>query len=184
MIDRRVGRRYAQALFTTALKLDVVASVEDDLNGIVHLLENDGEFRHFMLAPYAGREQKTKFAERVFADRVTALTMQMLRVVLEKQRENELPVIRDEYVVLRRQNDSILYAKVTSAEALDEGQKNAVVSRLETILSKKVEASFHIDPATLGGVRVEYENTVLDGTARGALSRLRERLRYDLLKQS
>jgi hypothetical protein len=33
-------------------------------------------------------------------------------------------------------------------------------------------------------VKIAYENFVLDGTARGTLGKLRERLRYELLKQT
>jgi F-type H+-transporting ATPase subunit delta len=39
------------------------------------------------------------------------------------------------------------------------------------------------DASLIGGVKVAYENFVLDGTARGALNKMREKLRYDLLKQ-
>jgi len=66
---------------------------------------------------------------------------------------------------------------------LDELQKKALVSKLETILGKKIEADFKIDPQIIGGIRVAYGNYILDGSIRGALSNLRDRLRHDLLKQ-
>jgi len=181
--DTRVGRRYAKALFTTALKYDLVKSVEDDLHAIVGLLRTDPGFRNFLMAPYRGREEKVALLDRVFSDRVTALTMQVLRVMLEKRREAELEVIEAEYIRLRRENQRIVYATFTSAEVLDENQKTALVQKLATGLGKTIEGEFQVDPHLMGGVRVTYENYVLDGTVRGALSRLREKLRYDLLKQ-
>jgi F-type H+-transporting ATPase subunit delta len=183
MADHRVCRRYAQALFSTALKYDTIRSVEDDLNAIVGLLQTDEGFRDFVIAPYTGREEKIATIDRIFSDRITALTLQVLRVMLEKRREEEIEGVRDEYVKLRRDHEGVIYATATSAEALDELQKKALVSKLETILGKKIEADFKIDPQIIGGIRVAYGNYILDGSIRGALSNLRDRLRHDLLKQ-
>jgi len=174
MADHRVCRRYAQALFSTALKYDTIRSVEDDLNAIVGLLQTDEGFRDFVIAPYTGREEKIATIDRIFSDRITALTLQVLRVMLEKRREEEIEGVRDEYVKLRRDHEGVIYATATSA---------ALVSKLETILGKKIEADFKIDPQIIGGIRVAYGNYILDGSIRGALSNLRDRLRHDLLKQ-
>jgi len=184
MHDARVARRYANALFGIAKQSDVIRSVEDDLASIVKLLEHDAGFRDFMYAPYASRDEKTRLAERVFGDRVTALTMQVLRVLLEKRRENEISAIYGEYVALRRQHEQVVYATVTSADTLTSEEKNAIIARLESVLSKKVEAEFKVESTLLGGVKVAYENYVLDGTVKGSLRKLRERLRYELLKQN
>jgi F-type H+-transporting ATPase subunit delta len=184
MHDARIARRYAQALFATALKFDVVRAVEDDLEAISRLMETDKSFRDFIMAPYTSREEKARIAEKVFGDRITALTMQVLRVMLEKRREPELPLVRDEFTELRRRHENVVHALVTSAKELDGTQRTALVAKLQASLGKTVEADFEVDPSLLGGLKVAYENNVLDGTVRGALQKLRERLRYDLLKQS
>lgn len=183
MEDNRIGRRYAQALFTTALKYDVVKSVEDDLSGIDNLLAKDESFRHFLLAPYTSREEKVKVLDRIFSDRITALTMQVLRVMLEKRRENEITSVFHEYVRLRRENEGSVHAVVTSAEALPADQRQALEAKLSSLLGKRIEAEYTVEPALVGGVRVTYDNFVLDGSVRGAMSKLRERLKYDLLKR-
>jgi F-type H+-transporting ATPase subunit delta len=183
MHDARVARRYANALFAIAKQSDVIRPVEEDLASIVRLLEHDGGFKDFLYAPYASREEKIQIADRVFGDRVTALTMRVLRVLLEKRREAEIPAIYEEYVTLRRQHEGVVYATVTSADTLTADEKNAIISKLENVLGKKVEAEFEVEPSLMGGVKVAYENYVLDGTVKGAFRKLRERLRYDLLKQ-
>lgn len=184
MVDVKVARRYAQALFATAQKNDVVKSVEDDLTAISSLFENDPKFKDFMLSPQVGREEKIKIAERLFSDRVTALTMQALRLMLVKRRESVISSIRAEYVALRREHGSVAYVVVSSAEALEPDQKNAIVAKLEEKTRKKVEADFQIDAKLIGGVKVQLGDYVLDGTVRGSLRRLGEKLRRDVLKQN
>lgn len=183
MADERVARRYAQALFTTALKHDIVSSVEDDLNSIVGLMEADAHFKAFVVAPYTGREEKIQIVDRVFSDRITALTMQVLRIMLEKRREEEIGNIRDEFVTLRRQHEGVVFARVTTAEEMEPDQVKALQAKLEAILGKKIEAEYSVEPHLIGGIRVAYGNYILDGSIRGALSSLRDRLKHDLLKQ-
>lgn len=183
MTDVRATRRYARALYHAALKMDALSSVESDLDSISVLLRGDERFRKFLYSPVTPKQEKLKLLESVFADRVTALTMQMLRLLLEKGREGEFEFIRQEYTRLRREHDQIVYAEVVSGAPLNDAHRDQLVRRLESVTSKKIEATFVVDPKVMGGVRVMYDNYVLDGTVRGALSRLRERLLYDVLKQ-
>src|SRR5688572_3155671 len=131
-MDQRVAKRYARALFTTAVKLDVVESVEADLAAIVNLLQRDDQFRDFLLSPRVGREEKVQITYKLFSDRVTAVTLQALRLVLDKRRETELEGIRDEFAILRRQHGNVLYAIVTTARELPDDQRKALEDRLRS----------------------------------------------------
>lgn len=184
MEDKRIGRRYARALYDTAKKYNVVAAVESDLDAIIGAMERDPAFKDFLLAPYASREEKTEILERLFSDRVTALTMQVIRVMLEKRREHEIPAVHEDFVAIRREDEGIIVVEVSSAAALTAAEKKALVAKLNKSLDKTVEAEYKIDPRLIGGVKVAFGTYVLDGTVRGALNQLRERLRHDLLKQA
>jgi F-type H+-transporting ATPase subunit delta len=181
--DSRIGKRYATALFSTAQRYEVVDAVEADLTSIVGLMEKDPGFRHFVLAPYTSREEKVKVIERIFSDRITALTMQVLRVMLEKRREGEIASVRDEFVTLRREATKTIHVQVASAEPLDPAQQKALLAKIEKTTGMSVEADFTVEPALIGGIKVAYENFVLDGSLKGGLARLRDALKHDLLKQ-
>jgi F-type H+-transporting ATPase subunit delta len=182
--DTRVARRYARALFRVAQKGDAVASVESDLDVIARLLTRDRKFKDFLFSPRIGREDKLSLVETVFADRVTATSMRAIRLMLSKRREGLFPEVRDQFIELRRRYGNVLYGQITSAAELSEDQRRRIVSKLEGATQKKVEADFRVDPALIGGVKVSYGNYVLDGTIRGGLRRLRDQLRYELLKQA
>lgn len=183
MEDLRIARRYAHSLFLTAEKYDLIRSVEDDLRGIDSVLAKDEEFKDFLLSPYTSREDKIAIIERLFSDRVTALTMQLLRVMLEKRREAEIPNIRQEFAALRREQAGVVHLHVVSAEMLPDGQRQALLKKMAGLLGHEVEAEFEIDPLLIGGIRVAFDGNVMDGSARGALNALRERLKYDLLRR-
>lgn len=182
MADSRVARRYAGALFLSAQKHNVVKSVETDLDSIVALLGNS-KFRATFLGKEISLVEKLKLAETLFSDRVTALTMQALRVIFAKGREDELAGIRDEFTNLRREAEGIVFATVSSSEKLTATQEKEILARLRLATGKTIEAQFVVDPSVIGGVKATYGNTVLDGTLRGGLQSLRDKLYRDALKQ-
>lgn len=183
-MDRKVARRYATALFHVAQREDQVAAVEADLEAIHEALTQDANFRAFLASPEFGREVKIGIVERVLGERVHPITLQAMRVLLSKRRENEIELVREELISRRRELGNTLFVKVTSAEPLDELQSAAIRSRIESQTGKFVEVEYAIDPNVMGGARVAFGNYVLDGTVRGSLHRLRDQLKYDLLKQN
>ncbi|MCO5297988.1 MAG: ATP synthase F1 subunit delta [Fimbriimonadaceae bacterium] len=183
-MDNRVAKRYAQALFNTALKNDVVAAVEDDMAAIAGMIANDDRFRNFLLSPNVARDERAKIAEKLFSDRITALTMQALRLMIAKRREREVEGVYDEFLRLRREHEQALRAVFTSSVELSDAEKKALVEKFASKSGKKVEPEFKVDPSVLGGVKVAFGNYVLDGTVSGSLARLRDTLLYDVLKQN
>lgn len=183
-MDTRVAKRYAKALYRAASKLEIVQSVEDDLTAIKNLVANAADFRGFLYSPQFGREDKIRIAERLFSDRITSLSMSALRLMIEKRRENELEGVLEEFVKLRREYGNVLFATVTTAMPMEEDLRQRLKTRLETVSGKAVEIEYKVDPNLMGGIRVAYGNFVLDGSMRGGLNRLRNQLRYDLLKQN
>lgn len=164
--------------------MDIIQSVEDDLTAISNLVANASNFRGFLYSPQVGREDKIKIAEKLFSDRITSLSMNALRLMIEKRRESELEGVLVEYVKLRREFGNVIFATVTTAMPMDDGLRSRLSTRLEKVSGKSVEIEYRVDPNLMGGIRVAYGNFVLDGSMRGGLNRLRNTLRYDLLKQN
>ncbi|MBV6490278.1 MAG: ATP synthase F1 subunit delta [Fimbriimonadaceae bacterium] len=184
MGDTRVARRYAKALYRAAKSQGIVESVEADLAGVVGIIERDPGFGEFLVSPRIAREHKLPVLERAFSDRVTALTMHALRLMLQKRREDLVPDVYKAFVAIRREHGAVLYAHIASSIELTEKQRSALLTKLEKGSGKKVEAEFSVDSNLLGGIRVAYGNFVLDGSVRGSLRRMRDTLKYELLKQA
>ena len=184
MQDRRVAKRYAKALFNAALKQGIVKSVSDDLATVTGAISNNENFRIFLKNPKTSEADKLRLFERTFGDKTTALTMGFIRLLLDKRRDDEIFGVRMVFEDLRRIQESVSMAVIASSTPLDDGQKKAVVAKFEKELGKKLEAEFVVDPALMGGVKVTFDNYVLDGTVRGQLDRMKEKLLYDLLKQA
>jgi len=182
--DARVAKRYARALFSAALKENMTESVESDLDGIAEVMRTNDQFSTFLANPNHSRDDKLGVFVRVFSDRVTALTMSLLRLLLKKRREDLFGLVRLEYARLRREHDRVVYAVVASATELTDDQKRRIVEKIAQATNRTIEAEYEIDPKLIGGVKVTYDNYALDGTSRGQLNRMKSNILYDLLKQA
>ncbi len=184
MTDARVAKRYARALFSAAKKAGIVQSVEDDLNLICAVSRSSTAFKRFLANPAAGRDVKMTLFVKTFSDRVTAMTMAFLRLLLEKSREDTIDFVRLAYADLRREDEGVIQTVVTTTIELSEMDRRRIVDKMTRSTGKTIEAQFEIDPALIGGIRIAFNNYVLDGSVKGALSRLEDKLIYDVLKQT
>lgn len=184
MTDARAARRYAKALFQAAKRAGIVPSVEDDLNLLSTVGRNSPAFRRLLKNPSASKDFKLDLFTRSFSDRVTAMTMHFLRLLLEKGREDNIELIRFAFQELRRVDEGVMQAVITTTIELNENERRKLIDKLTRSSGKTVEAEFEIDPELIGGIRVAFDNYVLDGSVRGSLGRLKDRILYDVLKQN
>ncbi|MBL8088374.1 MAG: ATP synthase F1 subunit delta [Chthonomonas sp.] len=182
-MDMRVAGRYAKALFLAAQHAGILDGVSDDINGIANAMEAEPKFRKLIENPNVTRAEKMQLLERLFSDRTTALTMGALRLLLEKNRQHEILGVREQFNILKREADRVVLVRITSARPLSNEHKSAVIDKIERATGRQVEATIEMDPALIGGIKVEYDGYVMNGTVSGSLGRLREKLVYDLLKQ-
>jgi F-type H+-transporting ATPase subunit delta len=181
--DSRVAKRYAKALFSASLKEGSMPQAGSDLAAIAQAFAENRSFRAFFTSPARGKADKRALASKAFQG-ASPLVSQLLDLIVEKGREELLGVIELEFAELRRRHEMKVLARVESAMELDEAQRQAVIDRIAATTGKTVEAEFVVEPALIGGIRVIYDNFVLDGSVRGDLARMREKVLYDLLKQS
>lgn len=68
------------------------------------------------------------------------------------------------------------HAVVESAEALDAATQESVTTALQKKYGAGVTLEFSVNPALLGGMRVRVGSDVWDGSVKGRLDRLRDRI--------
>lgn len=180
MADHRAAKRYARALHEAASKSKETDSVSADLGSIVSLLEGNARFAEFILSPETVTEDKVKLVNELFDDRVTATTLALLRLILAKGREAEIFAIRDEFEAMRKSELNMASVRIESAFELSADQKAELIKKAETLSGKKADATFEVTPSLIGGVLIQFENVIYDGTLKGQLSKLKNSLAFDL----
>lgn len=182
-MSRRVAKRYARALFQAARDRGTLAAVGDDLAALASLFASDEGFRNLLLSPVGDIVSKGESIEKL-SGRVSDLTRDLLSLLIRKRREDALPDIQEEFDLLRKEFEGVADAEVITATELSEDERERVIAYLERKTGLRIRATFAVDPELIGGVKVVLRDTLMDGSIRGSLDDLRERLYRDVLIQA
>ncbi|WP_199099251.1 F0F1 ATP synthase subunit delta [Dyella sp. ASV21] len=90
----------------------------------------------------------------------------------EHRRLNLLPEVAALYEQYKRDSESQLLVKVTSAFALDATQAEQLKASLKRRFKREIELETSVDASLLGGVVIDTGSEVIDGSARGRLARM------------
>jgi len=99
-----------------------------------------------------------------------------LAILAHRDRLDLVPEIAIIFQRLVNEERGIAVAQVTTAIAIDDGQKAQIATRLSRRLGKTVTLETRVDPSILGGVVAQIGDNVIDGSVRGRLERLRRAL--------
>lgn len=97
---------------------------------------------------------------------------QFLGALASERRMSLLPEVAELYETYKRESESQLLVKVTSAMALDATQAEQLKASLKRRFKRDIELETSVDATLLGGVVIDTGSEVIDGSARGRLQRL------------
>jgi F-type H+-transporting ATPase subunit delta len=91
MIDRRAGRRYAQALFELAKERGTLPRVDANLAEVRGLLVKHPEITHLVLNSTISQAEKEDFLAKILPADVDILALNFLKLLVKKKRFREFP---------------------------------------------------------------------------------------------
>jgi F-type H+-transporting ATPase subunit delta len=174
-----LARIYAAALFDLAKADGGPQRCEGtlgELEDILELARQDAAFGEFLasrILPAAERESSLK---RIFAGRVSDLTLKFLQVLNQKDRLAHLPAIAAAYEQLVQAAYGRVEVDVYTAAPIDQNELGAIRARLQAMLSKEPVLHAYTDPAMLGGLKLQIGDQLIDGSVQTKLRKLRENL--------
>lgn len=174
--DIRAAKRYATALFEIAQRQGKLDAIERDLDAILDLMRLTPALRRMWESPLVPAGRKRALVGELLGASLDGLTLSFLRLLVDKRREEILEATREE---IHRQADAS--RKLVRAEAIfavppTPAEQAGLVQSLQQRTGEQVDLTVRVDPAILGGVVVRMQDTIIDGSVRGTLERLREQL--------
>lgn len=175
--DTRAAKRYATALFDTAKQLKNLSEVERDLIAVDNLLKQVPAFRQMWESPLMPSGRKRDVLAKALGSSIENVTLAFLRLIVDKRREELLEAVIEEMQRLIDAEGHLVRAEAIFAVTPTSEEQTGLISSLEKRTGgEHIELTIRIDPAILGGVVVRMQDTIIDGSVRGTLERLREQL--------
>ena len=165
-----LARRYAQAIFNSAKDHNLTDVIMTDLSLVERVSKENNDFLKILSSPVVLKEKKKAIIKDLFEGKINDLTLDFIMLVIDKDREYVLLIIKDEFEKLHNEANSLSTLIVESVLELNEAQVS------ERKLSKKFTVETRINPELIGGVRLLFDDNVIDGSVKEKLSQIEEAL--------
>lgn len=167
-----VARRYAKAVFALARDARVLDAVAAELTDLRSAFQ-DPAIIHALASPTTTAAQLSALTQQITTQmRLSELTGKFLGVLAQNHRLDQLPGICERFQQLHDRVLNRIRVTIHSSTALPTARLNDIIALFERLTGKTVLATTVTDPALLGGVVVEAEGKVYDGSLRTQLDNL------------
>lgn len=169
-----VAGRYATALFELARESDAVDRVADELSAMDEMIAASPDLARLVRSPAFSAGQQVRALDAIL-DRagIGGIAANFVRLVARNRRLFVLPDMIAAYARLVAAHKGEVTAEVTSAHALADPHRDALVEALKESLGKEVRLDARVDPALIGGLVVRVGSRMIDTSLRTRLNSLR-----------
>ena len=177
MAQDKVSQRYAKAVFDYLKDEAKVRSMIGELQEFAMLIEGSSELTLVLTSDvYSDNERLAVVNDLVGKAKLSKDTQRVLLVLTTAKRLDHLRSIVEKLKLILLESGNVVSLSVETATSLETEEKKKIEDKFTKILGKKVEASYKVDPALLGGLRVTAAGRTYDGSLTGWLSSFEESL--------
>lgn len=176
MRTQAVAKRYGQALLQIASEQNLIDRYQEELGTVVETITGSSELTTVWHGKEYDNGTKIKVVKELFSGKVSENIVNLLCVVVEKGREENIAGIFEMYKIYADEARNISYADVVSAYPLTAEQIATITTKLAQKTGKDVRLTTMVDPNLVGGMMVKFGDRVYDGTVTARLQGLKNKL--------
>ena len=172
---------YAQALYTLAQEEGLCDQILEELNALEDILRQEPAYMQLLSAANISKEERCKILDESFRGKVQPYVLNFMKLLTEKGYIRQFPNCCKAYAAQYDLDHSILPVQVVSAVALTEAQQEKLTQKLVAITGKTIRLTNTVDPACIGGLRLDYDGKRVDGTVQNRLDSIGKLLKNTVL---
>ena len=169
-----IGKEYGTALFMLACEENKQRKYAEALEKIKDTFLENPQYADLLSSPGIPLKERLQVIDTAFSGAIDEHVLSYLKLLCERGRISYFNESVDEYKALLDASEHISNAKITSAVELTEDEKQKLIRKLEATEKGKVHAEYFVDATLLGGLIVEVDGKVMDGSLRHRLHEVKE----------
>lgn len=172
---------YAQALYRLAQEDGVEDTVQKQLQFLCQCFAREPVYLQLLNTRHISKTERCNLLDTGFRGKVHPYVLNFLKLLTEKGSVRYFPQCCWAYEKIYDEQKGILPVCAVSAVPLSKKQREQLTRKLSAITGKTVQLTNRTDPACLGGVRLDYRGTRIDGTLKNRAETIRTLLKDTVL---
>lgn len=177
----QTGNVYGQALYSLVKEENLSESVLQELTALEESFRKEPQFLRLLSASNVAVEERCQVLDECFRDKVHLYTLNFMKILTEKGMIRTFPQCVRAFCEQYNQDHNIMTVVAVTAEPLSQDQLSRLTEKLSKISGKTAQIQNRIDPACLGGVRLDYDGKRIDGSIATRLDAVRDMLKNTVL---
>lgn len=167
------NNEYAEAIFMLAAEKGKIDVFSEQLLIVHSLIEENPHYLNFLESPAIPLSKRLSAIDEAFKNGFDEYVISLLKIMCEKGKIKELIPCINQFEALKEFASGITTATVYSAIELSDAQKSKLCEKLSKATNKTVDATYIVKPELIGGIKVELDGKVLDGSLENHLKKLK-----------
>lgn len=168
-------RRYAEAYLALVKETIGLEPALEELRNFKIILRGLPDLKKFLETPVIFNAEKLRLIDQICQKGFSPQLKNFLELLLEKRRIDLLGDIVD-HLLLRYSHKEEMRALIKVSSILDLETIKSIKGKLEKQTAQRLKLYIGLDGDLLGGVIAVMGNTLIDGSLRGLLVQLKEKL--------
>ena len=170
----QIGKEYGAALFMLACETDAKHEYADALEYAFRIIQENEGYMELLSSPNISMTDRLAAIDQAFATALPTHVLSFLKLLCEKNRMDCLCEAMQEYKKLLDASEKMSDAVIRSAVPLTEDQKLRLKEKLERLCKNQVTMIYEIDESLMGGIVVEIDGKIMDGSLRRRLNEVKD----------
>ena len=165
MPNPRLASRYAKSLLDLAVEKGQLEPVYADMLYLRQLMQSSREFLNLLRSPIVSSDKKQAAVGAVLGKNVSELITAFVKLLINKNREGELPEIAVAFINQYKDKKGIHIVKLTTAVAVSDAVKNQLVEQVKNTSGlDNIELQTTVDPNIIGGFVLQTGDKLVDAS--------------------
>ena len=176
-MDRPLGsaRRYAAALLGLAKDASTAASQADELDRLAAVIAASGA-RQILDDPRTPAAGRVAALEKAAGGTVSPHIHTLVGMLARRRTLASIPAIAEATRDALNARNGITIARVVTALEASPAERTRFETQATTMAGRAVQMSYEVDASLVGGATLRVGDRLVDGSVKGRLSRMRERI--------
>ena len=170
------SRPYAEAIFDIAKEEQTLDAWVSDLSIVVSAMQEE-EVKILINTPDLSQRNKAEIFTSLFEGEISKKVSNFVLVIGQANRISLLESVLESFKRLVALEKNQKNVTVSSSYALEQEQLEKIELALQKRTGSEINISTHLDKSLIGGIKISYEDQVIDLSLKNKLEALKAQLR-------
>ena len=174
------AKEYGKALFMLAKESGAVETIATDVSLAADIFKANPDYARLLDTPAVSKAERVALVDESFSS-LHEYLVNLVKILAEAHLSHAFASAAEEYLALYDEYCGIVRVEAVSAVAITPDQREKLEKKLSDMLGGRAIVKNTTDPSILGGMKLRYGATQLDGSVKTRLDKLESALRNTVI---